>query len=63
MVNDPAHAISYPWPTSVTTNAGGYATTTYDFAGKNKGNYQIDAMIKGYYASTWGADWWVEVKL
>jgi hypothetical protein len=63
MVNDPAHAISYPWPASVTTNAGGYATTTYDFAGKNKGNYQIDAMIKGYYASTWGADWWVEVKL
>ena len=62
MVNDPAHAISYPFPVSVSTNAGGYVATSYDFAGKAKGNYEVDAIINGNKASSFSASWWVEVK-
>jgi hypothetical protein len=60
-VNDPAHAISYPLP-SVSTNVGGYASTTYDFMNKAIGDYEVDAIVNGRQASSFGASWWIGVK-
>lgn len=60
-VNDPIHAISFPLP-SVTTNSGGYASTTYDFMNKGIAKYEVDAIVNGKQASVFGASWWIEVK-
>jgi hypothetical protein len=53
VANDPAHAVSIPL-TNAVVNAGGYGSVQIDLGGLTLGTYEIDAVIGGETASSYG---------
>jgi hypothetical protein len=58
--NDPVHAVSIPL-TNTVINAGGYGEVQVDFSGFAYGDYEIDALINGETATSYGGTYWVTV--
>lgn len=58
--NDPAHGVSIPL-TNTVVNSGGYGSVQVDFSTFAQGSYEIDALINGETASTYGGTCWVTV--
>lgn len=60
VANDPVHSISIPL-TNTVINAGGYGVVSVDFSSLANGSYEIDCVIAGETASSYGGACWITV--